>query len=195
MRITLFAILTILFVNTARSQVAGSTHRLSEVGWTITLPAEFVILDSAENQAKMERGLKAIEDASDVTADLAATKTLISATKETFNDFSVTVTRFDPAVDGSYAENNKAVKDITYLTLVDQVPGAKIDTATTSYTIDNLVFDKFSINVTIPGTLSMSMSLLSKYYKGFDFGISYVCMDDKTKKQIEDMLQSSKFEK
>lgn len=39
------------------------------------------------------------------------------------------------------------------------------------------------------------MILLTKLYKGYDFGITYLYLDDKTKEQIDTMLHRSKFQK
>ncbi len=39
----------------------------------------------------------------------------------------------------------------------------------------------------------MTMIILSKLYKGYDFGITYLYLDDETKMEIEKMLSESKF--
>jgi hypothetical protein len=175
------------------AQLIGKSYSFNEIGWTFTLPATFTTIDSSENAKKMDRGLKAIEDVNDIKADVSQTKTLISAMKNSFSYFSATIIPFDPATDGDYAKTNKPLRDILYKTLYEKIPNAKLDSSGSNIKIDGLSFDKFIITVQFDEKRYFTMVLLSKLYKGYDFGISYLYTDEETKKEIESLLASSKF--
>lgn len=195
MRIVILILFLAGNITALRAQQANGTYKFSQVGWTITLPDEFIIMDSAASQAKMERGLKAIEEANNITGDISGTIVLISATKNTYNYFNASLETFNPAVDGSFHATNQQLKELTYSTLADRMQDAEMDTATTAFSIDNISFDKFTIRINLSENFAMTMVMLTKYYKGYIFGITYLYLDDKTKEQIENMLQTSKFEK
>jgi len=192
---TLIKICAFFVITPICAQQTDKIYFFKEIGWTITLPSDFKALDSIENAKKNERGLKAIEESNEIKADITELKTLIAASKDTYNYFNSTITPFDPKVDGPYDSTNKIVKDMVYKTFLDNMPNAKIDSVTTEETIDGLFFDKFHVTITIKENFILNMFLLSKYYKGYDFGISYLYLDVKTKEQIETMLKNSKFKK
>jgi hypothetical protein len=191
---TIIFFLLIILTNGAMAQDSTKRYTFKEIGWTFTLPVGFKELDSMANNKNIERGKKAFEESNDVVADVSELKTLFSAIKGTFQYISATLTPFDPKKDGDYLIANKEVKGITYNTLADQIPGAKLDSSSTKITIDGLGFDKFIIVVKI-NELTMTMGIVSKLYKGYDFGISYMYMDEKTREQIEASISSSKFRK
>ena len=192
-------ILTIIFAifvfNSSFSQDTAKKYTFKEVGWTIVLPLDFTTIDSLDDANRNERGKKSMEDANRITADISQTKTLISATKNTYNYFNSTVTPFDPLTDGNYETSVKYIKDIVYKTYFDKMTDAKIDSSTTIVTIDGLSFDQFQVTVHVNDKLLFDMFLLTKFYKGYSFGISYLCLDLATKQQIESMLRTSKFDK
>ena len=177
------------------AQQADRKYFFKEVGWTLIIPAEFKIADSTEDAAVGERGKKAIEETNDIKIDISQTKTLITVTKNTYNYFNCTITPFDPKTDGNYEATSQIVKDMLYKTFSEKMPEGKIDSISTQEKIDGLGFDKFRLTISLNDKILFNMFLLSKYYRGYDFGISYLYMDDKTKEQIESMLRNSRFTK
>ena len=173
----------------------GKSYTFSQIGWSFTLPGGFTPMDSATAEAASQRGTKAIEDANGITADMSKTKTLISATKNSYNYFNVTITPYDVAKDGDFTTVSNGVKGVVYTTFAGQMPDAVIDSSTTIVSIDGLSFDKFRVTVTMQGKAIFNMFLLSKLYKGFDLGIAYLYVDEDTKQEIEALLSNSKFTK
>ena len=161
-----------LLACSSNAQQVYKTFSFNEVGWTIDLPHNFQVLDSITDVEKMQGGKKLIENANGIKAEVSRTKTLISATKNSFNFFNSTITPCDINSDSGYQRETKTVKDMIYKTLVETMPKAKIDSATSTENIDGLSFDKFRITVTINGNVLFNSFLLSKLYKGYDFGIS-----------------------
>lgn len=80
-----------------------------------------------------------------------------------------------------------------YTTLQKKMPDAKIDSISSPYAMDGLTFNKFRVTVQIKDKVLFNMLLLAKLYRGYDFGISYVYMDEQIKERIEAMLSSSRF--
>jgi hypothetical protein len=74
------------------------------------------------------------------------------------------------------------------------MPDAKLDSSSTKITIDGLEFDKFSVLIKVKD-LTLTVVLIGKLYKGYDFGISYLYMDEQTRDQIEASIRNSKFRK
>ncbi len=171
----------------------SKTYTMKEVGWTITVPPEFKVADSAKIAAQTEEGVKAIEKSNDLKVDASTTKTLINASKG-HNTFNATITPFDTTKDGDFATAIQAAKEIIYKTFLDQMPTAKVDTNSSTGTVGALEFDQFHINVKVEDKTVFNMYMLSKLYKGYDFGITYLYMDDTTKRQIDGILDSSQFQ-
>jgi hypothetical protein len=141
-----------------------------------------------------ERGKKAMDEANNTNIDASTTKTLITAMKGN-NYFSSTLTPFDPKKDGDYAAANLQVKDMLFKTFSGKMPDATIDSSSTSVVLDGLQFDKFHIGIMMDHKTIFHMFLLTRLYRGYDFGISYLYIDDVTKGEIESILASSRFEK
>lgn len=177
------------------SQDTARTLTFKQVGWTFTLPSGFTQLTTAEDAAHTERGKQLLEKSSGIEVDASATVTLFSAGKDKYNYLNSTLTRFDPKVDGDYKENVVQLKELMFNTFKDNMPDAVIDSASSSTVIDGLKFDKFRISVTINKKKIFTSYLLSRLHKGYDHGISYLCLDDKTLRDVEDALNRSRFVK
>ena len=191
---TLTCLLLLTLTTQALAQDSTKRYTFNEVGWTITIPADFKEMDSVQNRRSMEKGIKVLEESADVIADISEVKTLFTATKNTFQYFTATLTPFDPPKDGDYKQATKELKEITYYTFKDQMPDAKLDSSSTKITIDGLEFDKFSVLIKVKD-LTLTVVLIGKLYKGYDFGISYLYMDEQTRDQIEASIRNSKFRK
>jgi hypothetical protein len=187
--------ITMLLYSICNAQQNQRIYTFKQIGWTIELPSDFEVMDSIQNIARMERGVKAIEDANEITADLSETTTLIGATKNKYNYFNATIEPFDSKQNISWQSSNQKLKEILYTTFAEKIKDAIVDTASGKETIDGISFDKFRITITINDKVLFNSFLLSKLYKGYDFGISYLYLDERTKEQIEMMLQKSKFSK
>jgi hypothetical protein len=192
---TVIFIFSIFIFTISCAQQPDKKYFFQEVGWTVTIPAGFKIIDSATNAALNAKGEKEIEESNNMKIAKSETKTFFTATKEPHDYVGSTITAFDPKKDGDFSANIQNVKELTYKTFMTQMPNAKIDSSTTSATIDGLNFDKYRISVTMDGKVLVNMFLLSKYYKGYDFNITYVCFDDNSKDLVESSLNNSKFAK
>ncbi len=171
----------------------SKVYTFKDVGWTMTLPAEFKTLDSTGIDNTNQRGKKLMEHSTGTKLDISSTQTLISAKKGNAT-FSATITPFDTAKDGGYTVAAKTVKDMLYKTFSDQMPGATLDSASEPKTVGGLEFDCFHVTASVKSKPLFTVFVLAKFYKGYDFGISYLYTDAVTKTQIDNILSSSKFQ-
>jgi len=189
----LSAISLSFFLTTSYSQQESHDYFFREIGWTITLPYDFTLLDLNNYAMNIQGQTPDVEDASEMSADMMETQTMCIAIKDRFNHFNITITPFDTEVDGSWEKTNQSAKDQAYRTMTKIMGNEKLDTSTSIEYIDGLSFQKFQISATINGEEKVDMFLLSKWYKGYDFSMVALSINDETKKQIELMLRSSRF--
>jgi hypothetical protein len=178
----------------SEGQESGKKYFFEEMGWSVTLPADFVPTAPDKEVEIHKQGEKMIERSNNVVLDKRTYKTLVSAFKGK-NYFNSTIQSFNPAQYGNYDSVKSVAKKLVYKTFISKVPSAKIDSLSSIQLIDSISFDKFQMKITIGENSVMYMLLLSKLYRGYDFTITYLYLDDKTKEQIEMMLATSKFEK
>ena len=167
----------------------------SQVGWKISVPSDFTIMDSAQIEAMTTKGTNAIEKTYDTSLELAATITLISITKGQYNYFASTITPFDSKQDGNWNEVNTELKNVIVATFQSQASSMKIDTSSSIEKIDILEFQKFHVTTTYPNKMVMNTLMYSRLHNGLDYGIIISYTDDKIGKELIAILASSKFDK
>jgi hypothetical protein len=170
-------------------------YYFSEIGLTMYIPSDFNVIDAAKNETMNRNGQKLLEDANHVKVDVSETKSLIAARKSEKDYFNVTITPFDPKKDGSIDETNVKVNEILFTTFQSELPNAKIDSASGVKIVGGKSFSEFRMKILINQNTTMYMYLLSKLYKGYELGITYLYIDEPTKKQIASTLDSFKFDK
>lgn len=185
-------LLTLLISITARSQ-DKTVLTFKELGWTITVPVGFTVLDSAKQAANSDKGEKILEKSTGLEIDASATRNLVSINNGPLNYLNATLTPFDESTDGDYEEIGRQVNEILYTTMSEQVKGAKVDSATSEVVYAGQRFRKFSMKIQINEKITMVMVMLSKLHNGWDFGISYIYTDEKGRLALEGMLEKSTF--
>lgn len=185
-------LLTLLISITARSQ-DKTVLTFKELGWTITVPVGFTVLDSAKQAANSDKGEKILEKSTGLEIDASATRNLVSINNGPLNYLNATLTPFDESTDGDYEEIGRQVNAILYTTMSEQVKVAKVDSATSEVVYAGQRFRKFSMKIQINEKITMVMVMLSKLHNGWDFGISYIYTDEKGRLALEGMLEKSTF--
>lgn len=191
MRLLVLA-LTFSFLN-GYAQHYSRPFTFNDIGWTIDLPEGFELLDSTSVAAKIAKGRQTVESTSNGTISTSETKPLIVAKKNESNYFISSLTPFDEGKDGSWTSTNREIRQIAFKTLVEKFPSAKYDSATSVIFIDSLPFSKFLIVGKEDNGVIYKSIMLGKLYKGYDFKITYMCVDGNIEKEIEEMLEQSKF--
>ncbi len=195
----IFSALISLLIFSANAQETERKFVFKEVSWSISIPVDFEILDAEADKANNEKGKKLFESALGSEIDVSTTRTLISATKNKHNFFNSTITPYDIEVDGNWKTNNQLVKDVMFTGFTEEFKKQgldfKIDSTTGTTLIDGLLFHQYNLDIQLNGKYFMTVVLLSKLHKGFDFGISYVYLEDEFRNQVETMLKNSSFKK
>jgi hypothetical protein len=174
----------------------GKTYTFKEVGWTMTLPPDFRLVDSVRSAEMTRKGVAMMEKSAGTHFDVdpSVARTLITARKGPQSYFNSTIVPYDTAKDGDFAATSKAVKDLLHKTFADKMPDATLDTTSESVKVDGVDFDRYRLSVTARGKAIFTLLLLSKLYKGYLFDISYLYTDVQTKAEMEGILAGSKFQ-
>lgn len=188
----LLLVFAVLFVGILQAQ-EKKVLTFKEIGWTITIPDGFAVLDSAKQAANNQKGEKVLEKSTGLEIDASATRTLVSINNGPLSYLSATITPYNEATDGDYNEVSQQVNDILYQSMSEQVKGAPVDSATTTIIYGSLPFRKFTLKIKLNDQLTMVMVMLSRLHKGFDFGISYIYTDEKGRLALEGMIEKSTF--
>ncbi len=193
MRIPILYTILILSSPGAIAQNQDTLYSFKDVGWTIHIPTGFTVIDSTVADLQMKNGVTIFEKILDTTVEKPLTRSLIYATKGQYEMFDATITSHDTTDGKSWETKLKSLKNADYQIFTKLIENATIDSLSNIISIDGVSFDNFKLRIKMNGKVVLTSDLLSKLYNGYDFSISYMYVDDKTKEQIETMLMNSKF--
>jgi hypothetical protein len=181
--------------NIDEGKVEGNTYTSKEIGWKMEIPTGWTVVEKEKTKENNEKGLKALQETMDSEIDYIGLKNLISFQKDLFNIFQSTSEPFKVEYEGEWEENSAALKEIIYLTYLDQ--GIKADSsATTTEIIDGLEFQKYSFTIYSPkGKFILSQIMYSRLINGFDFGVNINYNNDKYRDELLMVFRNSKFKK
>jgi hypothetical protein len=194
MKYSILIVAALFFSKFCFSQT-DTTYFFKEVGMHIKLPVTFEIVSAEEDQKKRENGEKLMEEANHMELDVSSTKTLLSFRQGQFNYVNITVTPFEEREKNDWEKNNEFLKEAVYKSFVGKVPASDIDTTSSSVIIDGIELSRFVMNIKLKAGVTMKMVVLSKFYKGYDFGICYVYINELIGKEIEDIIFHSTFKR
>ena len=166
---------------------------IKEVGWTLTPPSTFTPMDSARIAMLNSDGSSTFEDATGLPADMSKTKTVFAVQKKD-NYFYSTLTPFVEEHVDDYANTKVNSKKLIYQTFQSLVPGGPIDTSSMKVMVGGLEFEEFKSHIKM-GDINITCIMLWRLYKGYDFGICYMYLDESTKREVEKSVYESKFSK
>ena len=174
----------------------STTYLLKDIGWTIKLPSDFKLDDSSVISKDSKEGIIILENESHLKVDDASAKNLISASKNIFNQFNVTLSKSSAPNEHYWDSVNNRVLKIFYNAMVKQAPPqAKADSSRTIETIDAITFKSFKMEVKINDDLKVYNYIITRLYKGSTISINYNYTDRSAGEEIKKMLRESKFAK
>jgi hypothetical protein len=186
----LLSITLLLLTNSTYSQ-NRQEYLFDNIGWTITLPEDFALYDFIDESRNMQQS-SGMDDEYDAFADVFASQTMLLAIKDRFNYFNITIIPFDQE-DGSWEVSMESGKQQAYKNMAKLISKDRLDTASSVEYIDGIAFSKFHIAVRVDENLRLDMFLLSRLHNGYDFCVTYLNINEESRKQIEMMLHSSRF--
>jgi hypothetical protein len=162
--------------------------------WTINIPAGFDTV-SAEKWAKMQNsGADAIEKTYDAKVENNA-KTLFVFQNGQFNYFESNYQPFDTTKDGNYLESFREVNNMLYGTFEAQMKGAKLDSSSSTQTVNGLIFQTFKVVITFPNKMVMDWLMFSRLFEKKEFTVNIMTVDKQKEKELLDCWLNSKFDK
>jgi hypothetical protein len=160
--------------------------------WTITIPEGFDTISALKWNKMQNRGEKAIEKTYDVEVENHA-QTLFVFLNNQFNYFESNYQPFDVSKDGNYIENFRGVNNMLYGTFEAQIPGAKLDSSSSTATISGLTFQTFNVKITMPNKVVMNWHMFSRIFGKREFTVNIMTVDPKKEKELLLAWMNSKF--
>lgn len=168
------------------------TFTSKEIGWTITIPANFKSMSEHRVKLHEQKGREAIESATNQQIDASGLINLLNFQKNQFNSFNATLQPFDSKIDGSYEKSNELTKKAVYDAYTNQK--IRVDTSSFTQSIAGKAFNEFAIKIYGPnGDVIMNQMMFSRLQKGYDFGININFNNEEDQKVLLDALNRSKF--
>lgn len=181
------------------SSLFGQTNTifiLKDIGWTISLPSDFKLDDSTLIVKRTQEGTVILQNESHLTLNKATAINLISASKDKFNHFNVTLSKSTAPSEHYWDSVNNNVLKIFYNAMVKQAPPeAKVDSSRKFEMIDSIRFKSFKMDIKINTTLTIHNFIITRLYKGSTLFINYTFTDESAGEEIRKMLNESKFSK
>ncbi|QES87352.1 hypothetical protein [Rhizosphaericola mali] len=191
-----FLPILIVFIASCKGQTKTEkkTVHNKDFEWTINIPAGFDTV-SVEKWAKIQnRGAEAIEKTYDGKVENNA-KTIFVFQNDQFNYFESNYQLFDSTKDGNYLESFREVNNVIYGTFEAQMKSAKLDSSSSTQTIDGLVFQKFKVLITFPNKMVMNWQMFGRLFGKKEFTVNIMTVDRQKEKELLDCWLNSKFEK
>lgn len=175
--------------------IAGSVYTSDEIGWTITIPDGWSVVEKSRSEELQAKGQEAITESTGESFDTSGMRNLVGFQKNQFNLFQSTSEPFDESVDGDWSENNAALRQIILQTYSDQgisTEATEIETVS----IGGLEFEKYTIRImNNEGDMILNQVMYSRLINGLDFGVNINYNEDGLGEEMLKAWRSSKFER
>lgn len=192
----LFILLTVLIGITCFSQekTAGTKIYNKDFKWTITIPAGFDTVSTEKWNKMQNRGSEAVEKTYGAKVENRA-KTIFVFQSNQFNYFESNYQHFDTAKDGNYHKSCLEVERLMYGTFEAQMKGAKLDSSSSTATINGLLFYTFKIDINLPNNMVLIWRSYSRLFGKKDFTVNIMTLDRQREKELLDSWLNSTFGK
>ena len=192
----LFFILVSFFVQTTFGQTDSSLYYFKEIGWSIKLPSDFKIVDSATRVSNIAKGKSAVEVTLNKEINMTKLTHLISAAKDNLNYFAANILNSALVTSENWESADNSSNEVLFKTMNRILKNFEIDTSNTLIIIDGVRFKKFQAICIIPNKNKQAyFSQIGTFHKEQYFSVSYFYLDKALGDEIENMLMTSKFDK
>jgi hypothetical protein len=187
----------ISFINICKAQSDTTQNELydKEFNWRIKIPSTFKRLDLTDDDfTKLQQRGKGIVEKSVKGKLENHAKTIYLLKADRIHYFESNSLPYNPAIDGNYLAGCKQTDKILYRSMSSQVHGAKIDSASSTETIDKLTFQKFSMLVTLPNNKVLTMLMYNRLFGKKELTVNIVYTDKTKGDLLLTAWRNSKFE-
>jgi hypothetical protein len=176
-------------VSTTKSSGSFSSP---EIGWTITVPENWEIIEQDELEGEAEIGDNMING--EAVPEGSPLNHVVSFRRDEFNFLSATTQAFEEAYPGEYKDNNGLINQLIYNTFTSQ--GIKVETTLDSTTIGDKKFTIYSNKIyDADGKVFLTQELYSCLINGYDFAVNLAFNNETYKAEMLKALQESNFKK
>lgn len=181
--------------NIEEGKIEGNIYTSEEIGWSIEIPKGWTIKDLVETKKQNETGNQLLTETIGEELDFSEFKNMITFRKDQSNNFIVTSEPFNPDYDGDWEEHNSLVKEVIYMTYLNQKIPADTS-ATTIEKLDGVDFRKYGFTIYNPeGEVILEQIIFSALINDFDFSININYNNDKDRDELLEAFRKSKFKK
>jgi hypothetical protein len=164
-----------------------------EFNWTIAIPDGFDSMTKEEVRMMQGRGVKAMEDTYDIDIQQKGGTIFAYKSSET-TLFHSNWQPFDSA-DGSYDDGSHLVNKMIYRTFQTQIPGATLDSSSSTEKISGLEFKVFKVEVNLPNTPRLDCWYFRRLFGKKELLVNITSADRPKETALLEAWRSSKFGK
>jgi len=170
-------------------ELKGQSYENEDLDWSIEIPRGWEVMGTDRLEEIDEKGREAmkVDD-----TDMGKVKRLINFQKDPFNIFYSTAESVDRKDAEFWTENNEAVKLFIYETYSSL--GMQVDTASSSMTVNGVLFDGFHAKIYNPsGSIMLEQEVFSTLIDTTNFAVilNYNNLEDK--EILHRSFRNSKF--
>jgi hypothetical protein len=171
-----------------------TTIHFKEPGWTIQLPADFIIIDSALMAARQKTEVQLIEEPTADSVNTPHTQYFITAMKDKQNYFSANFTASSYITANNWQSVDSTEKETFLKTLTAQIR-IHPDSSSSLVTLDGVRFKKLQASFPLGEKSTFIICYLGTFFKGKYLAVIYFFTDSAAGSEIIQMLHHSTFDK
>jgi len=165
-----------------------------DFNWSMTIPENFQQVNAEEWKNLQNKGKQPNEVSSAPEPDLQV-KTLLVFKSDQFNYLESNFQPFDDALDGDYLEGVKKENQTLFNTFKEQIPGVKIDSATSQEHIGGITFYRFTVRIALKKPIVMEFSMFNSLINKRDLTVNIMTVDSTKQKSLMEAWRGSTFGK
>jgi hypothetical protein len=173
---------------------SDTTIYFKEPGWTIRLPGDFKIVDSALVAAKQKAGAQMVEKTTQEPVDITNTRYFITAMRDKQNYFSANFTVSPYITPKNWQEVDSTEKETLLKTLTGQFR-LHPDATQSIVSLDGIQFKKLQAVFPLGEKSTFIICYIGAFFKGKYLAAIYFYTEPAAGSEITQMLEHSKFDK
>jgi hypothetical protein len=162
-----------------------------EFDWMIAIPQSFDSMTPEEVRMMQGRGVRAMEDTYDIEIEQKG-GTIFAFKNEQTTLFHSNWQPFDSTA-ASYDEGSRTLNKMIYRTFEKNIPGANLDSASSTENISGLEFKVFKVGVTLPNTPPLDCWYFRRLFDKKELLVNITSADPPKKEAILQAWRASKF--
>lgn len=184
----LFLFSTSLFCQTEDS---SKVFHFDGFDWSIAIPKGFHNVHPIEWSEKQSKGAKAIEEVLGEEVELNTEMVFIYKSGD-FNYFECLLQHYEE--DEDYEEINHEVNQVILDTFKQNMPGAKIESSSSTEKISGIDFQVFKVKVNNPNGLIFHAMMYSRLFGQKEFALNIMYLDEDKGAEMLHAWNTSSFE-